>query len=104
MNDGSVNEAGGDVQVQSALEDFGVPKSKRVSRMHVVETRTSTPRTGRETAIQNLASDEWRPTYRATRMGEKVAPMPEFLAGRDPLRVMRAARDAIGPTYDWWAK
>lgn len=28
----------------------------------------------------------------------------EALSGRDPLRVMRHARDAVPPAYDWWPR
>ena len=44
-------------EVAEQLEKFGVPKKRR----HVVLSAPSTSRTGRKTAIQNLAPEEWAP-------------------------------------------
>lgn len=76
------------------LADFGVPKSKRGARNHVVLSAPSKPRTGRETAIQNLASDEWRPRYPATRRLSDRVPAATALMGYDPDRVLLEGYDA----------
>lgn len=83
--DGRSSERAADV-VQ-ALADFGVPKSKRGARNHVVNNRAAVSRTGRETAIQNLASDEWRPRFPATRRLDERVPFAHALSGYDPDRV-----------------
>jgi len=74
--------------VQDALAAFGVP----TKRQHFVSSARSTSpsRTGRETAIANLASDEWRPTYPATRHLSDRAPFAHHLSGYDPDRVADA--------------
>lgn len=38
-----------------------VPKNTRGDRLNVVNNRTSTSKAGRETRIENLAPEEWRP-------------------------------------------
>lgn len=58
LDAGTPERADGVIQ---ALAEFGVPRSKRGARLHVVNNRASVSRTGRETAIANLAPDEWRP-------------------------------------------
>jgi hypothetical protein len=70
------------------LEKFGVPKSKRGARHHVVLSRPSRPSSGgAERRIENLAPDEWRPTYLATRRLSDRVPFAHALSGYDPDRI-----------------
>lgn len=87
--DGGAPERASD-GVQEALESFGVPKSKRGARLHVVLSKPAVSRTGRATAIQNLASESWRARYPATRHLGDRAPFAHHLSGYDPDRVADA--------------
>jgi hypothetical protein len=85
--DGSAPERAAD-GVQEALQAFGVPRSKRGQRAHVVLTRPSRPSSGgAERRIENLAPDEWRPTYLATRRLSDRVPFAHALSGYDPDRI-----------------
>lgn len=52
-----------DGDVEQELAEFGVPKSKRGARLHVVDNRPSVSRTGKEPRIENLAPERWTPRY-----------------------------------------
>jgi hypothetical protein len=81
--------------VQEALQAFGVPRSKRGRRHHVVLSRPSKPSSGgAERRIENLAPGEWRPTYPATRRLSDRVPFAHALSGYDPDRVS-------GSDYAW---
>lgn len=66
MNIETVNESTAQTSddLNKHLESFGVPKSKRGARHHVVLSRPSRPSSGAaERRIENLAPDEWRPRH-----------------------------------------
>jgi hypothetical protein len=85
VND-SVTQASDDLN--SHLEAFGVPKSKRGARRHVVLTRPSRSSAGgAERRIENLAPDEWRPRFPATRRLDERVPFAHALSGIDAERV-----------------
>ena len=70
--------------VAEHLAEFGAPKSKCGARLNVVTNRPSVSRTGRATAIQNLAPEEWRPQYPCSMTLDKALremEMPSHLAG-----------------------
>jgi hypothetical protein len=82
-------------RVQEELAAFGVPKSKRGARDHVVLSRPSRPSSGgAERRIENLAPDEWQPRYPATRRLSDRVPFAHALSGYDPDRVS-------GADYAW---
>jgi hypothetical protein len=92
VND-SVTQASDDLN--SHLEAFGVPKSKRGQRAHVVLTRPSRASSGgAERRIENLAPDDWRPRHPATRRLSDRVPFAHALSGYDPDRVS-------GSDYAW---
>ena len=88
MNEESVNGSTSQPSnhLNEALESFGVPKSKRGARLHVVSNRTSVSRTGKEPRIENLAPEEWRPRHVCTMSMDKALREMEFpsrLAGAE---------------------
>jgi hypothetical protein len=84
------------------LEKFGVPKSRRGARHHVVLSRPSRPTSGgAERRIENLAPDEWRPRYPATRAMTERAPAAMALMGYDPIGIHTRAHWSTGSAYDW---
>jgi hypothetical protein len=88
--------------LNSHLEAFGVPKSKRGARNHVVLSRPSRPSSGgAERRIENLAPDEWRPRYPATRAMTERAPAAMALMGYDPIGIHTRAHWSTGSAYDW---
>jgi hypothetical protein len=84
--DGSAPERAAD-GVQEALQAFGVPRSKRGQRAHVVLTRPSRPSSGgAERRIENLAPDEWRPRHACSMSMDRALREMEFpsrLAGAE---------------------
>jgi L-rhamnose isomerase len=101
-----MNEGSGDTTpaVTEHLEAFGLPRRRRdtdgerryrestkaiVPRVHVVQTRPSTPTDHRthQPAFNRPTVDEWRPTYQATRRLSDRAPAATALMGYDPDRV-----------------
>jgi hypothetical protein len=97
VNEESVNDSVTQTSddLNNRLADFGVPRSKRGARHHVVLSRPSRPSSGgAERRIENLAPDDWRPRFPATRRLDERVPFAHALSGIDPDRVS-------GSDYAW---